>query len=442
MVPVGGGRGGGGDGARPGLVDQHGPVLAEERGDLARLVEVAGGDAVLQARGQAGEVVAGEQQGAAGGDGVEQAAQCRVVRPARKREVVDGHEVERAGRGRRDGQVGARERHAVRDVRGRGGGAFQGRRGDVHRGDPPAVPGQPQRVGALAAADVECLPRRHAGDLGDEHLVGCAAEQLLTAAVLLVPVLGVHGCSSSWADGGAATARGAADDRRAVRATPSDANVPPAPRGRQSSLPKPQNAGHSALMNDEDDAVLAAVGPRLRELRRRSGATLTALSGTTGIPVSTLSRLESGHRRPGLELLLPLARAYGMPLDELVGAPAGADPRVRPRPVTHHGMTVVPLTPRKPGGLQAFKQILPAGPADREPDPRSHEGYHWLYVLDGRLRLVLGDQDLVLTAGEVAEFDTHLPHWFGNADARPVEFLSILGPQGERVHTRARYRPA
>ncbi|MEU8803747.1 XRE family transcriptional regulator [Spirillospora sp. NPDC048819] len=193
-------------------------------------------------------------------------------------------------------------------------------------------------------------------------------------------------------------------------------------------------------MSEEFDDVLAAVGPRLRELRRRRGATLTALSETTGIPVSTLSRLESGHRKPSLELLLPLARAYQMPLDELVGAPSDADPRVFPRPFTRNGMTVVPLT-RKPGGLQAFKQILPAGPTDREPDPRSHEGYHWLYVLNGRLRLVLGDQDFVLTAGEVAEFDTHLPHWFGNADTRPVEFLSILGPQGERVHIKARYRP-
>ncbi|MEU5878756.1 XRE family transcriptional regulator [Spirillospora sp. NPDC047279] len=194
-------------------------------------------------------------------------------------------------------------------------------------------------------------------------------------------------------------------------------------------------------MGEEMDAVLAEVGPRLRELRRQRGATLAALSETTGIPVSTLSRLESGHRKPGLELLLPLAKAYQLPLDELVGASGNADPRVYPKPFTRYGMTVIPLT-RKPGGLQAFKQILPAGPADLEPDPRSHEGYHWLYILSGRLRLVLGDQDIVLAAGEVAEFDTHLPHWFGNADDRPVEFLSIFGPQGERVHIRARYRPS
>jgi len=191
-------------------------------------------------------------------------------------------------------------------------------------------------------------------------------------------------------------------------------------------------------MRDEFGAVLASVGPRLRALRRGRGITLTALSGTTGISVSTLSRLESGQRKPALEMLLALAKAHQVPLDELVGAPASGDPRVYPRPVNHKGMTVIPLT-RRPGGLQAFKQILPAGRHGLDPDPRSHEGYHWLYVLNGRLRLILGDEDLVLVAGEVVEFDTHLPHWFGNADTQAVEFLSILGPQGERFHVRARY---
>ncbi len=193
-------------------------------------------------------------------------------------------------------------------------------------------------------------------------------------------------------------------------------------------------------MSDEFGAVLADIGPRLRELRGRRGQTLTALSANTGIPVSTLSRLESGQRKPGLEQLLALAKAHRIPLDELVGAPATGDPRVYPQPFTRDGMTVIPLT-RNPGGLQVFRQILPAGGTHRDPAPRSHEGYHWLYVLSGRLRVVLGDRDLVLGTGEVAEFDTHLPHWFGNADSHPVEFLSILGPQGERIHLRARYRP-
>jgi hypothetical protein len=53
-------------------------------------------------------------------------------------------------------------------------------------------------------------------------------------------------------------------------------------------------------------------------------------------------------------------------------------------------------------------------------------------------RLVLGEHDLVMTAGEAAEFGTRVPHWFGNAGPDSVEFLSLFGPQGERMHVRVR----
>ncbi|MGJ6964844.1 helix-turn-helix domain-containing protein [Streptosporangium sp. G11] len=186
---------------------------------------------------------------------------------------------------------------------------------------------------------------------------------------------------------------------------------------------------------DELNDVLAAVGPRLRGLRRDRGLTLAYLAETTGISESTLSRLESGGRKPNLELLLPLARAYGVPLDELVGAPQTGDPRVHLRPVTRGGTTYVPLT-RRAGGLQAYKLVI--GPVGGEPDLKTHEGYEWVYVLNGRLRLLLGDGGLVMAPGEVAEFDTRLPHWLGSADDQPVELLVIFGRQGERAHLRAR----
>ena len=190
-------------------------------------------------------------------------------------------------------------------------------------------------------------------------------------------------------------------------------------------------------MDDELDHSLASVGPRLRALRQQRDTTLAELSATTRISVSTLSRLESGSRRPTLELLLPLARAHGVSLDELVDAPATGDPRIHMKPVRHHGMTMVPLT-RRAGGIQAYKLVLPAGRGDAHPDPQTHEGYEWLYVLDGRLRLVLGEHDVVLTPGEAAEFDTRVPHWFAAADDHPVELLSLFGRQGERAHLRAR----
>jgi transcriptional regulator with XRE-family HTH domain len=193
----------------------------------------------------------------------------------------------------------------------------------------------------------------------------------------------------------------------------------------------------TARKRSGDEQVLTAVGPRLRQLRHRRATTLTALSAATGISVSTLSRLESGQRRPTLELLLPLARAHQVPLDELVGAPRTGDPRLHVTPIKRNGRTMIPLT-RRPGGPQAYKMLLP--PDEQPAKQQSHEGYEWMYVLSGRLKLLLGELDLILTAGEAAEFDTHTPHWFGSTGPRPVELLVLFGPQGERMHIRARSR--
>ena len=181
-------------------------------------------------------------------------------------------------------------------------------------------------------------------------------------------------------------------------------------------------------------AALDGVAPRLRQVREHRGFTLTEISERTGISKSTLSRLENGQRKPSLELLLPLAQAYRVPLDDLVGAPQVGDPRIRPKPRKVNGRTVLPLT--HPGGVQAWKIVIPG--TQSEPNPRSHDGFEWLYVLSGRMRLVLGDRDLVLDVGEAAEFDTQVPHWFGSTGEGPAEVLSIFGRPGERMHVRAR----
>jgi transcriptional regulator with XRE-family HTH domain len=192
-------------------------------------------------------------------------------------------------------------------------------------------------------------------------------------------------------------------------------------------------------VDDELEQALAGVGHRLRALRHERSTTLSDLSAATGISISTLSRLESGQRRPNLELLLPIAKAHQVPLDELVGAPPTGDPRVPPRPITRNGRTIVPLS-RRAAGIQAFKMLLPGSRRRQQPRPQTHEGYEWLYVLNGQLRLVLGEHDMVLSPGEAAEFDTRVPHWFVSAGPEPVEVLSLFGKQGERVHVRARPR--
>ncbi|MFF3207463.1 helix-turn-helix domain-containing protein [Streptomyces sp. NPDC002962] len=178
--------------------------------------------------------------------------------------------------------------------------------------------------------------------------------------------------------------------------------------------------------------LLDSIGPRLRALRRDRGLTLEALSKDTGISVSTLSRLESGRRRPTLDLLIPLARAHRVALDQLVTAPATGDPRVHLKPRSRErGSVLVPLT-QYPGRVQVFKQVL----SHREPRLVTHSGYEWLYVLAARLRLILGEREITLRPGEVAEFDTGEPHWFGPADAEAVEILHLFGPHGDQAVVR------
>lgn len=195
----------------------------------------------------------------------------------------------------------------------------------------------------------------------------------------------------------------------------------------------------ATMAKSEDGDVLESVGPRLRALRTERDLTLAAVSATTGVSVSTLSRLESGQRRPTLELLLPLARAYQVALDDLVDAPPTGDPRVHQSPFEQEGVTMVPLS-RQAGGLQAYKQTFPPRSRSGHMEQQTHEGYEWMYVLSGRLRLLLGARDFVLSPGEVVEFDTRVPHAFGNPFPEPAEVLTLFGPQGERMHVRARPR--
>ena len=179
--------------------------------------------------------------------------------------------------------------------------------------------------------------------------------------------------------------------------------------------------------------ALAQIGPRLKLLRTQRGMTLTGVSASTGISKSTLSRLETGQRRPTLELLLTLSHAYRVPLDDLVAAPAEGDPRLRLKPGRVKGRTVIPLT-RQPDGMQAWKIIIPT--SNVTPEPRTHDGDEWIYVLSGHMRFVLGEQDMVLGPGDVASFDTRVPHWFGSTGDAPAEILSIFGRPGERMKVR------
>ena len=117
--------------------------------------------------------------------------------------------------------------------------------------------------------------------------------------------------------------------------------------------------GSAGETNAAIAVALDEVGPRLKRVRTQRRMTLTGVAETTGISKSTLSRLETGQRRPTLELLLALSQVYRVPLDDLVGAPEVGDPRIRLKHGHVKGRTVIPAHPaaRRDAGLE-----------DRHPD--------------------------------------------------------------------------
>jgi transcriptional regulator with XRE-family HTH domain len=187
--------------------------------------------------------------------------------------------------------------------------------------------------------------------------------------------------------------------------------------------------------NASIESIDERVRKRLRELRREQGLTLQQVSDRANIGVSMLSRLESGKRRLALDHIPGLAVALGVSAGDLLGAAPASDPRVRGEPITRDGLTMWPLTNRATGGLRTYKIRITS--RRRRPPPRSelrvHEGHDWMYVLDGRMRLLLGEQDLIVEPGEAVEFSTNTPHWFGAIDG-PVELIAVFGSHGERTH--------
>lgn len=183
-----------------------------------------------------------------------------------------------------------------------------------------------------------------------------------------------------------------------------------------------------------NESIDERVRQRLRALRAERGLTLAQVARRASIDVSTLSRLESGKRRLALDHLPALAGALGVRTDDLLGTEPAGDPRVRGPRRRHDGLTLWPLSRHGADGRVQVYEVLVSARRRRPPETLPvHEGYDWIYVLDGRLRLLLGDQDLTIEAGEAVEFSTWTPHWFGAVDG-PVELILLVGPQGERVH--------
>lgn len=175
-----------------------------------------------------------------------------------------------------------------------------------------------------------------------------------------------------------------------------------------------------------------AVRIRLRSLRTTLGLSLDDVAARTSLSPSTISRVETGKRSISLDILVPLAAALQVDLNELLDVRSDDDVVIRPVPDRSGSRTTWALS-RPTGGITAVKMRL--SPTRRPPEQRVHPGHDWLFVLDGRLRLSLGGRDIVIETGEAAEFATMTPHAV-SAVGGPAEVIMIFDRDGHQAHVR------
>jgi quercetin dioxygenase-like cupin family protein/DNA-binding XRE family transcriptional regulator len=180
----------------------------------------------------------------------------------------------------------------------------------------------------------------------------------------------------------------------------------------------------------ELDDVEQVVRTRLRSLRTTLGLSLDELAARTNLSASTLSRVETGKRTISLDILLPLARALQVDLDALLDVRGDDDVIIRPAPTGTSGRTTWMLS-RPTGNTIAVKMRLE--PTRRRAEQRVHPGHDWFFVLEGRVRLSLGEREITVEAGEAAEFATMTPHAVSAIEG-PAELIMIFDRDGQRAH--------
>lgn len=182
-------------------------------------------------------------------------------------------------------------------------------------------------------------------------------------------------------------------------------------------------------MTEQGD-IESVVRSRLRALRNTLGLSLEELSDRTRLSPSTISRIETGKRTISLDVLVPLARALQVDLDQLLDVHGDDDVVIRPSPSRSGSRTTWTLS-RPTSATQAVKVRLQ--PAKRPSEQRVHPGHDWLFVLEGRVRLYLGDREVMVETGEAAEFATMTPHAFTAID-QAAEVIMIFDREGQRAH--------
>ena len=189
---------------------------------------------------------------------------------------------------------------------------------------------------------------------------------------------------------------------------------------------------------EADSDVTPKVGQRLRDMRKMRGISVREQARLLGVSPSTLSELERGISGISLQRLQSVAASLGVSIADLLAHEPASTADARPLEIVTPGDITTSTIHRGPGvhyaligasgehTLQPYQITFDAG-AGYATDPIRHPGEEFVYVLFGEVRLHLGQERHVLTAGSFARFDSGIPHAFANASTTNIAALIGAG---------------
>jgi XRE family transcriptional regulator, regulator of sulfur utilization len=188
---------------------------------------------------------------------------------------------------------------------------------------------------------------------------------------------------------------------------------------------------HRRVSSDDADGRTANhLARNLVNLRHARSLTQDGLAKAAAVPRSTVANLESGTGNPSLAVLVKVAGALGVPIDELLASPRAAVRRWAaaevPLQTKGRGMTIRALVPEPvPDEMMELMDFAPAAVMGGTPHlPGTRE---YFTCLQGRVILMVAGDRYELGAGDVLAFPGNLPHSYQNADAlEPARGVSLV----------------
>jgi transcriptional regulator with XRE-family HTH domain len=180
------------------------------------------------------------------------------------------------------------------------------------------------------------------------------------------------------------------------------------------------------------------VGEHVRAFREAQGLTVQQFAERTGFSAALLSQLENRMTSPSLGMLVKIANAFGTTVSSFIGGKEEREFSI----VRKEDRTTVSRVGLKEGGKSSYTyESLGAGKAGRKMEPflvrlqplsepatarSSHDGEEFLYVLSGRVVVVLGTLSDVLEEGDSIYYNSTIPHHVHSADEREAFILAVL----------------